>query len=265
MSMRFVQMSDPHILPPERQPMLMFNTIGRLRDAVAAVNRLVPAPDFVVVTGDLTSDESEASYRLVKELLADLKVPYHLAPGNHDARIPFRRIMHEETDPRSDRLHSAFIHNGVQVVMLDTLDEGRVTGAIDDAQLIWLDEVLIRNKCCPTVVCMHHPPVPVGVEWMDAVMLQEANRLLDVLDRHTSVRLVLCGHVHHVFRIERKHYTVCTAPAVSVQFRKIPLPPPIEGSNSIRTDEPSAFHIVDVSAGVFETTVFPVITETKRR
>ncbi|MEE2709286.1 MAG: phosphodiesterase [Gemmatimonadota bacterium] len=262
--MRFVQMSDPHILPPERQPMLMFNTIERLRDAVEAVNRLKPVPDFVVVTGDLTSDESEASYRLFKELLADLEVPYYLAPGNHDARIPFRRIMHEEPNPEPDRLHSAFVHEGVQVVILDTLDEGRVTGAIDNAQLNWLDELLVRNIDFPTVVCMHHPPVPVGVEWMDALMLQEAHRLLDILDRHTSVRLVLCGHVHHVFRIERKHYTVCTAPAVSVQFRKFPLPPPIEGSMSLKTDDPSAFHIVDVSDGGFETTVFPIITDTKR-
>ena len=112
---------------------------------------------------------------------------------------------------------------------------------------------------------MHHHPVPVGVKWMDELMLQESHRLLDVLDRHTSVRLVLCGHVHHVFRMERKHYTVCTAPAVSVQFRKIPLPPPMEPPMSFKTDDPSAFHIVDVSDGVFETTVFPVITDTKRR
>ena len=242
--------------------MLTFNTIDRLSNTVSAVNRLDPAPDFVVLTGDLTSDESEASYRLVKEILADLKMPYHLAPGNHDARIPFRRIMYEETDPQPNRLHSAFVHEGVQIVILDTLDEGPVTGAIDDAQLTWLDQTLTDNGDLPAVVCMHHPPVPVGVDWMDDLMLQDAHRLLDILDGHPSVRLVLCGHVHHVFRIERKHYTVHTAPAVSVQFRKVPLPPPVERPMSFKTDEPSAFHIVDVADGVFETTVFPVISDT---
>ena len=69
-----------------------FNTIDRFRNTVSAVNRLDPAPDFVVLTGDLTNDEQEVSYQYVKEILSDLEAPYHLAPGNHDARIPFRRI-----------------------------------------------------------------------------------------------------------------------------------------------------------------------------
>lgn len=256
--MRFVQLSDPHVVPLERQPVHKFNTAERLRCAIAAVNRLRPAPEFVVLTGDLTNDEQASSYRLVKALLSELTVPCHLIPGNHDARKPFREVMLGESNPLPQPLSKTFIHGDCRIILLDTLDEGRVTGAIDSAQLVWLKDILSSNDGRSIVVCMHHPPVVLGVPWLDDLMLQDADQLLDVLDANESVKMVLCGHVHHDFCIERRHYSVYTCPAVSVQFRKEPLPSPAERPLSLMTDDPAAFRIIDVTDGHFETTTYSV-------
>ncbi|MBI4552848.1 MAG: phosphodiesterase [Candidatus Latescibacteria bacterium] len=257
--MRFVQLSDPHLVVPEKQPVLGHDTVARLRAAVDAVNRLRPAPDFVILTGDLTNDEQEASYTLVKSILSRLDMPLYPAVGNHDARLPFRRIILEEPDPKPDRVHYAFDRDGCRLAVLDTLDDGKVTGSIDDAQLDWLDTLLRDDPEPPTVVCCHHPPVPVGVAWMDHLMLQEADRLLRVLDRHPSVRWVLCGHVHSPFCIDRGRVTYFTAPSVSFQFRTEPLPPPAERPASLLSTDPPGFRVVDLRDGVFETSLHTIV------
>lgn len=244
---------------PEKQPVLGYDTAARLSAAVDAVNHLRPAPDFVILTGDLTNDEQEASYALVKSILSQLEAPLYLAVGNHDARLPFRHIMLGEPAPQPDRIHYAFHRDGYRLIVLDTLDEGNVPGWIDDVQVDWLDQTLTANADPLTIVCCHHPPVPVGVPWMDSLMLQDADRLLRVLDRHPSVRWVLCGHVHHPFCVERGRITYLTAPSVSFQFRTEPLPPPAERPASLLSTEPPAFRIVDLHDGTFETSLHSII------
>lgn len=251
--MRFVQLSDPHVVVPEKQPVLGHDTAARLKAAVETVNALRPPPAFVILTGDLTNDEQEASYRLVRSILAGLEAPLYLIPGNHDARLLFRRIMLAERDPLPDRVHYTFSREGYQFIMLDSLDEGKVTGLIDEAQLDWLDRTLTESDEALTIVSLHHPPVPTGVSWMDNLMLQESDRVLRVLNRHPSVRWVLCGHVHHTFVIRQGRITYLTAPSVSFQLRKEPLPPPAEGTARLLSDRPPGFRVVDLHNGQFDT------------
>ena len=55
-----------------------------LRTAVAAVLDLRPAPDAVLVSGDLGERGEPAEYALARELLAPLPMPVHVLAGNHD-------------------------------------------------------------------------------------------------------------------------------------------------------------------------------------
>ena len=253
--MRIVQLSDPHIEAPERQPVLGRNTITQLQDAVHAINTLSPVPDFVILTGDQTNDEANDSFEQVKQVLGRLQMPCHLVLGNHDARTPFRRIMLGEDTPSSDRYYYTVKQNGYRFIILDTLDEGKVTGLMDKSQLDWLEAELAEAEELFTVICMHHPPISVGVDWMDALILQEPERLLRIFDASPCLKLVLCGHVHHPFQIQHNDFTILTAPAISVQFCKVPLPPPTEKPYTLFTDAPPAFRIVDLSPEGWETTL----------
>lgn len=252
--MRFVQLSDLHIVVPEKQPVHGSDTLHHLRCAVKTVNSLDPAPHFVILTGDLTNDEQPESYALVKAILSDLRMPCHLALGNHDARKTFREFVLGEPSPTENRYYYTFWQGEQRFIVLDSLDEGKVPGCLDEEQLRWLAGELIANPNAPTVVCLHHPPVPIGVDWLDELMLQNPDALLSVLDAHTCVQLVLCGHVHQPTRLARKHYTILTSPAVSIQFRHEPLPPPAERLRSIISEEPPAFRLFDFADGVWNTT-----------
>ncbi|MEE2992998.1 MAG: phosphodiesterase [Gemmatimonadota bacterium] len=253
--MRIVQLSDPHIEAPARQPVLGRNTITQLQDAVHAVNTLSPVADFVILTGDQTNDESDDSFEKVKQVLGRLQMPCHLVLGNHDARTPFRRVMLGEDTPSSDRYYYTVKQNGYRFIILDTLDEGKVTGLMDKSQLDWLEAELAEKEDLYTVICMHHPPISVGVDWMDALILQEPERLLRIFDASPCLKLVLCGHVHHPVQIQHNELTILTAPAISVQFRKVPLPPPAEKPYALLTDAPPAFRIVDLNPEGWETTL----------
>ena len=255
MNMRIVQLSDPHIEAPDRQPVLARDTIDQLEKAVHAVNGLSPRPDCVFLTGDQTNDEAEDSFAEVKRVIGGLLMPCHLVLGNHDARVPFRQVMLEETPPSSDRYYYSFKHHGYRFIVLDTLDEGRVTGLVDTSQLAWLESELADDEDIFTVICMHHPPVPLGIDWMDGLGLQAADRLLGIFDASPCLKLVLCGHVHHPFQIERNQVTILTSPALSVQFRKTPLPPPTEKPYALFSDAPPAFRILDLNAQGWATTL----------
>ena len=250
--MRIVQLSDPHIVPAARQPVHGQDTLRRLRAAVDAVNGLSPSPDLVVMTGDQINDGSEDSYQATKEVLSNLRFPCHMAMGNHDYRPVFRRIMLEESGASSVPYYYSLDRAGHRVIVLDTLDEGEVAGRLDDGQLDWLERELASGL--PSVICMHHPPVPVGVPWMDELILQETDRFLRICGASPSLRLILCGHVHHAFRMELEHTTVLTAPSVGLQFRKDPVIK-ADGTRVIATDEPAAFRIVDLDGDDWKTTI----------
>ena len=250
--MRIVQLSDPHVVPAAQQPVHGQDTLERLRAAVNAVNRLSPSPDLVVMTGDQINDGTEASYRAFKDVLSHLRFPCHMALGNHDYRPVFRRVMLEDSGADSAPYYYSLERSGHRIIVLDTQDEGEVSGRLDDNQLDWLEQEL--SSGLSSVICMHHPPVPVGVAWMDELILQDNERFLEICVAAASLRLILCGHVHHDFRMDLGHATVLTAPSVGLQFRKDPVIKP-DGSRVIATDEPAAFRIVDIDGPRWKTSI----------
>ena len=81
------QLSDPHVGAEwiEPKPADLFAA------AVAAVRRLEPGPDAVIVSGDLVEDAQDSEYERVRELLEPFDVPVHVLPGNHDDRDALHR------------------------------------------------------------------------------------------------------------------------------------------------------------------------------
>src|ERR1700759_2014338 len=79
------QLSDPHIRLGEGER----EAAAALARAVAAVNALDPAPDAVLLTGDLANGGDGREDALVKGLIAPLRMPVHALPGTHDIAAPF--------------------------------------------------------------------------------------------------------------------------------------------------------------------------------
>src|SRR5215472_4347670 len=91
--MLVAHITDTHITSPGTRFYGIVDTAGALARAIAAINRLDPSPDLVVLTGDLVESGKPEEYAHLHSLLAPLRMPLLAIPGNHDARDPTARSL----------------------------------------------------------------------------------------------------------------------------------------------------------------------------
>lgn len=216
--MLIAQLSDPHIKPEGVVSYGLIDTAAYLRAAVAHLMALRPLPDVVLATGDLVDGGSPEEYARLAALLAPLKMPVYLIPGNHDARDPLRGAF-----PGHDYLPSAgFLQYAVdaeplRLLALDTLAPGAPHGELCGERLDWLEKRLAEHRG-PVVLFMHHPPMEIGMTMLDAMRLNAGRDRLESLVRaHGGVQRILCGHVHRPINASWAGTMVSTAPSTAHQ------------------------------------------------
>ncbi len=261
---RVVHLTDTHIMAGGRwRPRagnFEFDTEASLRNVVEAVRALDPAPAFAVLGGDLaspdllhrdrtlTADDYEPSYRLLVEILSKLPCPVHFLVGNHDDRVAFNRILRADAPTPAAPHYYSFDYQGYHFVALDSHEPGQAAGFLDPAQLSWLHDDLERNRHRPTLVFVHHHPWPLGLAWLDTMMIKNGQALMDMLGAHRQVRWVVCGHVHLDQAIQRGTLTLLTTPSTGVQLSKV-------SQAAKALPGPPAFRIIDVAGDEVSTRV----------
>lgn len=215
----FIQISDTHLFEdPAAQlwdvapdPMLD-RVVGRLRVAT-------PEPEFIVVTGDCSNDGSLASYVRLERKLQRLGAPIYYLPGNHDDPQVMAQRFGGDVVAKPQKLVNAFAAAGWRLLLLDTVVPGQDGGSIGTAQRDWLKDMLAREPGVPTIVAMHHNPLPVGSAWLDTMTIDDAGELLAILDGAPQVKSVLFGHVHQEFKAARNGTAYLSAPSTFFQFK----------------------------------------------
>ena len=227
-----MHMSDTHVLGEPSQEIHGVRPAHNLRVAVQCINSLNPLPDFCIHTGDSVSEESEKAYLCFKEEVGALKIPTYFAIGNHDNRASFRKFVLTDPFPDDAPYYYDFELHGSHFVVLDSSDPGEVSGRIGNTQLLWLEQALQRHPNESTFVFLHHHPLPLGIPWLDELMLQDSVPLIEALRRAPWIRRVFFGHVHHDCHVSLGKLYFAAVPALSFQFgetswaEKIsPLPP----------------------------------------
>jgi len=222
-SLLIAQLSDPHIGTGPAFLGGRMDTEHALRQAVAHVVALDPKPDLVLLTGDLTEHGSAAEYTRVADALAPLSMPVYAVPGNHDdpgvARAALHWCMPVAPDAPPDACCYHRVHGGLHLVALDTVVPRQSHGALEPAQLAWLSRTLDACQDEPVLIFMHHPPLPTGIEAMDACSLMTGSEALASLIRqHGRVQGVLCGHLHRPVQMLFGGAPLHVAPSVAHQI-----------------------------------------------
>ena len=236
----FLHVSDLHILGDARRRQHGADTSAVLRRAIPMMSALYP--DFIVATGDLVSDGSEASYQRLQSLLEPLPVPVHFVMGNDDDRAAFRRVFRPNDAPSADPLYEAFEHGETRFLLLDSMLPGKVEGHLADEQLGWLERELSAHRDRPAWVFLHHPPLPIHLRWLDELGLTNQEEFLSILARHPQVASVCYGHVHQVRRFRYCGALFLSAPALAFQFS------PISQDGEITLEAPG-FRRIEIRAG----------------
>ncbi|HEY7143875.1 MAG TPA: phosphodiesterase [Streptosporangiaceae bacterium] len=191
--MRIAHLSDPHICrgPAAGQP------AASLAKAVGRLLAIEPRPDCVLITGDLADTGHPEEYAALHELLRRCPVPVHLVAGNHDD--PAALIAEFGGTPFLGGGTSASYtieYPEATIIVTCSRIEGSPSGYLGPGQLSWLDKALSASAGRPAFVCVHHPPLRVGLPFMDSMRLTDAAEFGEVIGRHRHVARVLAGHVH---------------------------------------------------------------------
>ncbi|MCX8998281.1 phosphodiesterase [Rhizobiaceae bacterium BDR2-2] len=194
--MKLVQISDPHLVAPGKT-LMGLDPFRRLDACLSDVEARHGDADLVLVSGDLSDSGGADTYALLKQRLAHFSLPVRLLLGNHDHRAYFAAAFPGQVDGEGFA-QAAIDLDGSRILVLDTLDDGRVGGRLCPARLRWLRARLAKAEGRPVYVFMHHPAGPVHMPALDPLGLAEPEAFLDCLRRHGDVRHIFAGHLHRL-------------------------------------------------------------------
>ena len=209
-----IQISDTHLFADVQGDISgrnTFNSFKAVKDLVLAQHE---NPDMVILTGDLSQDFSEESYRhLVRELLP-FTCPIYWIPGNHDHSDDMERVM-SSTQCHADK---EIVTDDWHIILLDSSIQGKVVGEFTLGALTSLELAVNRYPDKYLMVCLHHHPVPINVAWLDSLGLQHPERFLEIVKGHKNLRLIVWGHVHQQFEMQEGDVQYLSVPSTCIQF-----------------------------------------------
>lgn len=210
------QLSDLHIGATEEE----VDPLVRLETVVEAVLGLPNAVDAVLVSGDVSDDGGEESYRLARSVLARFECPVHVLPGNHDDRARLR-VAFGLPGAGGEPVNYSVEADPLRLVLLDSNVPGQDPGRFGPRDLAWLEATLREEPERPTLLALHHTPLSTGLPGWDAINLDpaEIEALGAVIARHPQLRAIVGGHLHRIATASLADCPVLSAPSTYLQSR----------------------------------------------
>jgi len=212
------QLSDLHL---GKAPKEGVEPATSLEAVLAALARLPNPVDAIVVTGDITHHGKRKEYALARQMLGATGVPVHTMPGNHDDRAKLREAFGVPGEGDAPVDYEVDL-GPLALVVVDSTGPGEEEpGRFEPAQLEWLDRVLGDLGEKPTILAMHHSPLPTAMPGWDGANLipAEDRALAEVVARHANVMTVIGGHLHRVAISTLADRPVLSGPSTFLQAR----------------------------------------------
>ena len=167
------------------------------------------------MTGDLIQDDTAAAYERFCELMTPMGLPVYCVPGNHDVRPLMKQAL---ATPPYHYCDSLTIGNWL-ITGIDSCIEGDAGGCVSDDEMARLADILSKTDAQHVAVCLHHPPLPMGSQWLDQVGMRNGGEFLAVVSESGLVRTALFGHVHQEFFEEHNSIKIIGTPSTCRQFK----------------------------------------------
>lgn len=215
----------------------------RLDQVLGALMAMKPKPDLLLATGDIVDRGDSDSYRRLKNALSQVDFPVMPCLGNHDIRETFARWF-PDTPFADGFCQYEFDAGPLRVLVLDTLEEGRHGGAFCAIRAAWLSARLAERAGEPTVIVMHHPPVEVGIEWMNTHPEEDwVTRFRDCVTGNSQIVAIICGHLHRAITTQWEGTTIaiCPSTAPQVALDLAPIDPEVPDNRPMIIADPPAY------------------------
>lgn len=227
--LKIVQLSDVHIdsKSKDKGGRMLFSSIKLFEDAISQINKMKNV-DMVVFSGD--NINRPRHYDLVEFMKRanHLKAPWYTALGNHDICVggylskskymmllnSFNLKLHAK---KSYYAVTPLHKKNFRVIFLDGVVDNKITscGHFSKEQLAWLDRELLKCKRKKVLIVQHFPVVEPYSSKSHRV--DNADKYLDILDKHKNVVAVLAGH-YHCAKIEKRNNVLHIVTPALVQY-----------------------------------------------
>lgn len=206
----FVQISDSHIgFHQAANP----DVSATLQAAVNAINALPQQPKFVIHTGDVTHLSKPAQFDTAKSILATLRAPLVVLPGEHDFIGSDRKAFYEAFPADAQTGWRSWDADGIHFIALVNVFDFERMGLLGNDQLAWLERDLRAQKTStPIVVFAHVPLYALYPQW--GWTTEDGAKAIALLRRFDRVT-VLNGHIHQVVRYQEGSISFATANATA--------------------------------------------------
>lgn len=171
--------------------------------------------DRAWITGDLIQDDSSEAYEHFRDFLLPLNIRMHCIPGNHDIRDLMRPVCSRPPFSYCAKEHA----KDWLMIGLDSCMKEGAGGEMSSQELDRVERAICETTAKHVMVCLHHPPVPMGSKWLDTVGLSNGEEFLQRLEALHKVRLVIFGHVHQPYDAEHNGIRIIATPSTCSQFK----------------------------------------------
>ena len=177
--------------------------------------------DAIVVTGDISNDGSEWTYKYADRLFSSLGIPTFCCPGNHDSL----KVMLEEYNPSFFKvLPQSCIIDGWNLILLNSViqddedpNQNKARGFLSEASLNYMIQKL--EEGFPSIIALHHPPLEPG-GWLNRKLLDNRDDFNKIISLYDNVKLVIYGHIHYFTNVLKGHVRYCSSSSVGFAFDK---------------------------------------------
>lgn len=215
-----LQITDMHLFADTDQRLLGVNTSDSFDAVVDLAFRQHPEPELILLTGDLSQDETTEAYERIADRLTRFSCPKYWIPGNHDDVDYIEQVFSQ----RHIQNQKHIILNNWQLILLDTKKMDAVEGYLVQEQLDFMETVLGTYPELPALIFLHHHPLPVGSLWLDRLMLTNAEAFWKHLEPYHHVKAVICGHVHQEHESTNGTVQFYATPSTCFQFKRYSKP-----------------------------------------
>lgn len=223
-TIHLLQLTDLHLLADPTTDYKGCNTQASFDAVVQTVQQQHWPPDAILLTGDLVQDNALATYTRLAKQIQTWDLPVYGLPGNHDVPAYFQTLLaNHNVRLNGQHLLGCHTENAWHLIMLDSTQRDEVKGHMASDELSRLANALATQTTAPTLICLHHPPVLIGSDWLDELTLINAEDFWDILlthqHKHGNIAGVLCGHIHQELNTHYHGIPVWGTPSTCRQFK----------------------------------------------
>ena len=213
--MKIIQITDLHLRCDKDYSVFDINTFQSARIIIDHISQVHKDLNALVISGDISDDETSESYSNLLELTDQIDTKIYLMPGNHDSIKEIKKCA--SIGKVKSELY--FVDDNWIYFMFNTKKDNSPNGFLKQDEIDVFTDMLRKNEDKYFMIFLHHHPVEIGSPTMDKMIIENANILLDLIRKNKSIRGVSWGHIHNVFETNINNAKLFSTPSTCYQSK----------------------------------------------